>query len=72
MSRNMEGMYRVVMHERSMGAGIYASSIIIDLVSKTVANNIARYYQKQVPYDMDIYYEVINRDDLEPDISHWR
>lgn len=72
MSKCTDGMYRVVMHDDSMGVGLYASSIIIDWVSKAVANSIARHYRKQIPYGMDIYYEVINRDDLEPDISHWR
>ena len=72
MNRGTEGMCRVVMYDDSMGAGVYASSVIIDWVSKAVANSIARHYQRLVPYGMDIYYEVVDRDDLEPDISHWR
>ena len=69
MSRGTEGMYRVVVHDDSMGAGVYASGVIIDWVSKAVANSIVRHYQKVVPYEMDIYYEIVNRDNLEPD---WR
>lgn len=72
MSRSTDGMYMVVMHDDSMGAGVYANRVIVDLVSRAVANSVVRHYQKLVPYWMDIYYEIVDRNDLEPDISHWR
>ena len=71
MSRSTEGMYRAIMHDDSMGVGVDASSVIIDRASKAVANSIARHYQRLVPDKINIYYEVINRDNLEPDISSY-
>ena len=71
MGTGIEGMYRVVMHDDSMRAGIYANRVIVDWVSKAVANSIARHYQKRVPYEMDIYYEIVNRDTIDPDISSY-
>ena len=71
MRRDTDSMYMVVMHDDSMGAGVYDNRVIVDWVSKAVANSVVRHYQKLVPYWMDIYYEIVNRDYLEPDISHW-
>lgn len=71
MSRGTEGMCRVVVHDDSMGAGVYASGVVIDWVSKAVANSIAKHMNKQVPDGIDIIYFVECRDDRELSLSHW-
>ena len=67
--RGTDGVCRVCMYDGSMG--YVAQSVVIDWVSKAVANSICRHMNKQIPDGLDIYYYTENRDSIEPQLSHW-
>lgn len=67
--RGIDGMHTVMMYDSSMG---YESRcVVIDWVSKAVANSIAKHMNKQIPDGINIVYFVECRDDREPSLSHW-
>lgn len=68
--RGIDGMCCVKISDSSMG-GYTATGNVVDWVSKAVANSIARNLNKRVPDGIDIFYWVFDRNDMEPDLSHW-
>lgn len=67
--RGIDGVCRVMMYDGSMGYDM--TVLIMDWVSKAVANSIVRHMNRNIPDGLDIYYYVEDRDSMEPGLSYW-